>query len=231
MRRYRKLGTLETLWLLLAFSWIPRGPACTKSFAWLRESLASTGLFLWPRFAGLVRVFPPEALSWLHGELVSWLQKASRREHSRWHGLRLLAADKTTLALHEFGSLWECFGAHKGSRGLGPITVELCCLFDLMFPASELARLDHMRWDIETFYRDFKCTLSGSSWHCQSPRSFHQELLVHMIALCLIRIAMLEAGRHKNLSVAQISFARWLMSCFPAEAGIGIERIVSASLR
>src|SRR5208283_2974078 len=55
----------------------------------------------------------------------------------------------------------------------------------ILFPASELARLYHMRWDIETFYRDFKCTLSASSWHCQSPRSFHQELLVHMIAVCL----------------------------------------------
>src|SRR5208283_3090826 len=273
-----------------------------KSFVWLLERLASNGLFLWPRFARLVRIFPPEALSWLHGELVSRLQKASRREHRRWHGLRLLAADKTTLALHEFRLLWEGFGAHKGSRGLGPISVELCCLFDLitrapmrfvygkvctsehkliqklmqhlkkgdlllldsgfyycatfsklllrhahfiipartttrprilrnlapgdylceikdsytkttltvrvvfvhrngfrrrrlvtslldhiLFPASELARLYHMRWDIETFYRDFKCTLSASSWHCQSPRSFHQELLVHMIALCLIR--------------------------------------------
>ena len=31
-----------------------------------------------------------------------------------------------------------------------------------------------------------------------------------MIALCLIRIAMFEAGRLKNLSVAQLSFARAL---------------------
>jgi hypothetical protein len=223
--------------------------------------------------------------------------------------LRLLAADKTTLALHESRSLWECFGAHKGSRRLGPISVELCCLFDLitraplrfvhgkvctsehkliqklilhlkkgdlllldngfyccatfsklllrhahfiipaktttrprvlrslapgdylceikdsytkstltvrvvfvhiLFPAPELARLYHMRWDIETFYRDFKCTLSAASWHCQSPRSFQQELLVHMIAVCLIRIAMLEGTRLKNISVAQISFVRAL---------------------
>jgi len=275
----------------------------------------------------------------LHGELVSRLQKASMREHYRWHGLRLLAADKTTLALHEFRSLWECFGAHKGSRGLGPVSVELCCLFDLisrapmrfvydkvctsehklikkiilhlkkgdlllldagfyycatfkkvmkrgahfiipatenmrprvlgklsdsdyiceikdyndkttvtvrvvfvhrngfrrrrlltslldhvLFSASELARLYHMRWDIETFYRDFKCTLSGSSWHCQSPRSFHQELLVHMIALCLIRIAMLEASRHKNLSVAQISFARAL-----TETRLFLKRLMSGA--
>ncbi len=80
----------------------------------------------------------------------------------------------------------------------------------VLFPASELARLYHMRWDIETFYRYFKCTLSASSWHCQSPRSFQQELLVHMIAVCLIRIAMLEGSRLKKLSVAQISFVRAL---------------------
>jgi hypothetical protein len=80
----------------------------------------------------------------------------------------------------------------------------------ILFPASELARLYHMRWDIETFYRDFKQTLRATSWHCQTPRSFHQEILMHMIALCLIRIAMFEAGRLKNLSVAQFSFARAL---------------------
>jgi IS4 transposase len=79
-----------------------------------------------------------------------------------------------------------------------------------LFPASELARLYHLRWDIETFYRDFKHTLQATSWHCHTPASFHQELLVHMIALCLIRLAMLEASRLANVSVAQLSFARAL---------------------
>jgi hypothetical protein len=239
--------------------------------------------------------------------------------------LRLLAADKTTLALPESQSLWKCFGAHKGQQGLGPIAVELCCLFDLisraplhfvyakactsehklihkliralkkgdlllidsgfyycatfikilrrhahfiipatktmrpkllrtlghsdylcqikdsydhttltvrvvfvyrngfrrrrlvtslldpsLFPASELARLYHMRWDIETFYRDFKHTFRATCWHCRTPTSFHQELLVHMIALCLIRLAMLEASHLANVSVSQLSFARAL---------------------
>jgi len=240
--------------------------------------------------------------------------------------LRLLAADKTTLALPESKSLWKHFGAHKGQQGLGTIAVELCCLFDLisraplrfvygkactsehklinkliqylkkgdlllldsgfyycatfskillrrahfiipakktnrpqvlrilgqgdylcqiknsrdnstltvrvlfihrngfrrrrlvtslldpiLFPASELAPLYHMRWGIETFYRDFKHTLSATSWHCRTPTSFHQELLMHMIALCLIRIAMMHASRLANLSVAQLSFARALI--------------------
>jgi hypothetical protein len=227
--------------------------------------------------------------------------------------------------LPESAPLWKSFGAHKGSQGLGPVAVELCCLFDLisraplrfvygkvctsehkliqklikhlkkgdlllfdsgfyycatfakillrhahfiipskkstrprvlrklaesdylcqikdsyqkttltvrvvfvhrngfrrrrlvtslldhiLFPAPELARLYHLRWDIETFYRDFKQSLRATSWHCHTPISFHKELLVHMIALCLIRIAMLEASRLAKVSVAQISFVRAL---------------------
>jgi len=256
---------------------------------------------------------------------VSRLQAACKDERCRWHGLRLLAADKTTLTLPESRSLFKRFGAHQGSRGLGPIAVELCCLFDLVsrapvrfvynkvctsehkligklinslkkadlllldsgfyycatfrkilrrrahflipakenmrpqvvhtlangdylcqildystkttltvrvvfvyrngfrrrrlitslldstaFPASELARLYHMRWDIETFYRDFKQTLRATSWHCCTPASFQKELLVHMIVLCLIRLAMLEASRLALVSVGKLSFARAL---------------------
>lgn len=79
-----------------------------------------------------------------------------------------------------------------------------------VYPASELAQLYHMRWDIETFYRDFKHTFSAICWHCQTPDSFHRELLVHMIAFCLIRLAMLEASRLVNISAGGLSFARAL---------------------
>jgi hypothetical protein len=310
-----------------------------RSSAWRRESLPSDGPFPWPLSARLVRVFPLDALSWLHGALVSRLQTACKEDRSRWHGLRLLAGDKTTLALPESPSLWRYFGAHKGQQGLGAIAVELCCLFDLisraplrfvygkactsehklihkliqglkkgdllvldsgfyycatfikillrhahfiipakaamrpevirtlgpgdylcqikdshdktpltvrvvfvyrngfrrrrlvtslldpiLFPASELARLYHMRWDIETFYRDFKHTLGATSWHCQTPTSFHKELLVHMIALCLIRIAMIEAGYLANVSVGQLSFSRAL-----TETRLFIKLILSTS--
>ena len=78
------------------------------------------------------------------------------------------------------------------------------------FPASELALLYHLRWGIETFYRDFKCSLRATCWHCQTPESFHRELLMHMIVCCLIRIAMVAACRLVKLSVGQLSFARAL---------------------
>jgi hypothetical protein len=272
-----------------------------------------------------VRVFPPETLNWLQGKLVSRLQRGRGPERRRWKGLRLIAGDKTNLTLPESQSLWNCFGAHGGSRGLGPIAVELCCLFDLVsrtplrfvygrasisehklipkligylkkgdlllldsgfysftileklmsrtihfiipakkdfrpkvlhkqgesdylcrikdpysektitirvvfvhrngfrrrrlitsllnpvrFPASELALLYHLRWDIETFYRDFKCGLSATYWHCQTPESFQRELLMHMIVCCLIRTAMLSACRQVGLSIGELSFARAL---------------------
>ena len=68
----------------------------------------------------------------------------------------------------------------------------------------------YLRWCIETFYRDFKHTMQASSWHCRKPTSFNQELLVHMIVLCLIRIAMLQASHLAKVPVAQLSFARAL---------------------
>ncbi|CAB1085543.1 hypothetical protein D1AOALGA4SA_13030 [Olavius algarvensis Delta 1 endosymbiont] len=280
-----------------------------RSCAWLPDSLASNSLFPCLLSVGRVHVFPLSALSWLYGALVSRLRSACNRQRHRFHVLRLIAADKTTLALPETLSLYKRFGAHKGQQGLGPIAVELCSLFDLvsrapvrfvfdkvctsehklipkliralkkgdlllidsgfyycatfikilrrkahflipakannrpkvlralgqgdylcqikdshdhtttltvrvlfvyrkgfrrrlvtslldpiLFPASDLARIYHMRWDIEKFYRDFKHTMRTTSWHCRTPTTFHQELLVHMIVVCQIRIAMLEAS-------------------------------------
>jgi hypothetical protein len=292
---------------------------------WLPGSLLSNGVFPLPHSVRPVRIFPLSALYWLYGALVSRLQKITPQRHRRWHGLRLLAADKTTLSLPETKSLWKRFGAHKGQQGLGPIAIELCCLFDLVsraplrfvfdkvctsehklikklilsikkndlllidsgfyscttfvkiirrkahfiipatktmspkvlrnlgqseylckiensrdhstltvrvlfvyrngfrrrrlvtslldsvtFPASEIARLYHLRWDIETFYRDFKQTFKAMNWHCRMPTSFHQELIIHMIAFCLIRLAMVEAGCLAKVYIGQLSFARAL---------------------
>ena len=295
-----------------------------KSCVWLPAGLAFNSRFPWPLSVKPVHVFPLSALAWLHGALVSRLQAACSHQRYRWHGLRPIAADKTTLTLPESQSLYKRFGAHKGQQGLGPIALELRCLFDLisraplrfvydkvctsehklilklikalkkgdlllidsgfyycatfikilsrqahflipaksnnrpkvlrtlgqsdylcqikdshdhkalivrvlyvyrkgfrrrlvtslldpiLFPASQLANLYHMRWDIETFYRDFKHTMCTTCWHCRKPASFHQELLVHMIVLCLFRIAMLEASQLVKVCVGQLSFARAL---------------------
>ncbi len=94
----------------------------------------------------------------------------------------------------------------------------------IMYPASELANLYHMRWDIETFYRDFKHTMKAICWHCRSPITFQQELLMHMIVVCLIRIAMLEASQLAKVPVGRLSFARAL-----TETRLFLQLILSAS--
>ncbi len=247
----------------------------------------------------------------------------ARTSKLRWRGLRLLAADHTALNLPETKALYKRFGAHKGKKGLGAITVEFACLFHVLsrapfrytfdpcktsdhellrallpgirkadlvlldngfyslaafllvrhrlahflipikksgrprvlnglgpsdylcriesqgqsltvrvifvyrdgfrprrlvtslldpdqYPAAELAEIYHKRWDIETFYRDFKRTMKALHWHCASPETFEQELTVHMIAVCLIRLAMLEASGSSSSGVAILSFTRSL---------------------
>jgi len=78
------------------------------------------------------------------------------------------------------------------------------------YSAGDLARLYHLRWDIETFHRDFKETMQARTWHCQTPDTFQKELTMHMIAVTLIRRTMLEAARQRRLPPAQLSFARAL---------------------
>lgn len=110
-------------------------------------------------------------------------------------------SDKTTITVR------AVFVYRDGFRRRRLVT---SLLDPIEFPASELAPLYHKRWDIETFYRDFKCTLRATSWHCKTPETFQRELLMHMIVCCIIRIAMVGACRQVKLSVGQLSFGRAL---------------------
>lgn len=78
------------------------------------------------------------------------------------------------------------------------------------FPAGALARLYHYRWDVETFFRDFKSTMKGNTWHCRSVENFHRELAAKMILVCLIRLTMTMAAKRLGCLVGSLSFARAL---------------------
>ena len=133
-----------------------------------------------------MRVFPLDALCWLHGTLVSRLQRACKEERTRWKGLRLLAADKTTLGLPESRSLWKCFGVHKGSQGLGPVAVGLCCLFDpitrapLRFVYGKVCTSEHklIKKLIKHIKKNDLLLLDSGFYHCDTfakitPRHAH----------------------------------------------------------
>lgn len=78
------------------------------------------------------------------------------------------------------------------------------------FPSADFSQLYHLRWGVETFYRDFKHTLQATHWHCRTPAAFERELAVHLITVCLVRKIMLEAALKARVQVRELSFARSL---------------------
>jgi hypothetical protein len=114
--RRRKLATLQTLWLTLAVSLDTQRSSLHEILRLATGRLNIRFSVSVPLSVRLVHIFPLSALSWLYGELVSRLQTVCSHQRHRWHGLRLIAADKTTLALPEFPALFKRFGAHKGQH-------------------------------------------------------------------------------------------------------------------
>jgi len=105
-------------------------------------------------------------------------------------------------------------------RGFRRRRILTSLLDPIKYPPEELANLYHLRWDIETFYRDFKETMQARSWHCQTPDTFKKELTMHMIAVLLIRRTMLEAAHRRRLPPARLSFSRAL-----TEARVFLRRV------
>lgn len=78
------------------------------------------------------------------------------------------------------------------------------------YPRDELCEIYHLRWNIETFYREFKSSMEGSRWHCAKVHSFELELHAKMILACLTRMAVQAATRGTPFSVSDFSFSKSL---------------------
>ena len=63
----------------------------------------------------------------------------------------------------------------------------------------------------QTFYNDFKTTMQGNKWHCQTLHTFELELVIKMILACLIRLAMTEAAKAKGLVPGHLIIAGRLL--------------------
>lgn len=91
-----------------------------------------------------------------------------------------------------------------------PNSLVTSLLDSVKYPAEAIANLYHMRWTIEPFYNEFKNTMQGNIWHCQTPHTFEVELVMKMILACLIRLAMGKAAKAKGLLPGALSFSRAL---------------------
>jgi hypothetical protein len=133
--RRRKLATLQTLWLMLAVSLDTQRSSLHDILRLATGQLDFQFSVSVAAFCKARARFSPQRpimVVWRIGIALANRLQPSAPPLARVTGLRPIAADKTTLALPESPSLWKRFGAHKGQQGLGPIAVELCCLFDLV---------------------------------------------------------------------------------------------------
>jgi hypothetical protein len=91
-------------------------------------------------------------------------------------------------------------------KGFRPRRLATSLLDPQAFPAQELVELYHERWHIETFFREFKHTLSAQSWHANKIRAFYIELIFFMILSCLTRLVMAQSGKDPS----KLSFGKSL---------------------
>lgn len=78
------------------------------------------------------------------------------------------------------------------------------------FTAADIASLYHLRWTVETFYRDFKSGMQANMWHCQKVDSFEKELVSKLIVVCLVRLSAAAAADSLGLMPSIISFVKVL---------------------
>ncbi len=88
------------------------------------------------------------------------------------------------------------------------------------YPAAEVLDLYERRWQIETFFRDLKCTLGMKQLSCRSIDAIRKEIVCFLLLYNLVRQVMSRAAAAQGVTANRISFidaVRWLLWSDPAE--------------
>lgn len=74
------------------------------------------------------------------------------------------------------------------------------------FSRNELVDLYHRRWQIETFYREWKHGLDIQNLRSHTPRGILKEVHAHLLISNLVRWVMTEASEQTSCRPVQLSF-------------------------
>jgi len=107
----------------------------------------------------------------------------------------------------------------KGSRVREVVLVTT--LLDVeRYPASEVAVLYRLRWQVEVNLRDLKTTLGLDVLKGHKVETVQKELLVYVLVYNLVRLVMVEAAKRQRVRPQRISFIdalRWLQPPKPVQ--------------
>ena len=79
------------------------------------------------------------------------------------------------------------------------------------YPAAEIIGLHARRWEAELRFRDLKSAMGMETLKCKTPEMVEKELMMHMIALNLVRALAIDAARLRDVDPARISFSAALV--------------------
>jgi hypothetical protein len=140
-------------------------------------------------------------------QLVEWFKPKLK---PKWMSKRQYQALPDSLILRELRY-------HLVARGQRTRVVTLVTtLSDVqLHPAQQIVHLYGLRWQVETHFRQLKCTMRMKQIKCRTAAGAKKELLMHLIVYNLIRRVMLDAATSQGVDVHRISFIdaqRWLAS-------------------
>jgi hypothetical protein len=74
------------------------------------------------------------------------------------------------------------------------------------YPAEQIARMYHRRWDMELCFRHMKTTMGMEELRCRTPAMAHKELLAFLIAHNFMRCLIAQAANAHQVDHTRISF-------------------------
>jgi hypothetical protein len=129
--------------------------------------------------------------------LVSWSRSRCTKAYSR----KSYAALEETLTLRQI--TWQA--TRPGFRATS-FTVITTLVDSKLYPAADVAGLYMRRWQVETYFRDLKCTQGAKCLRARSPAGMKKELLAHVLLYNLIRQVMHAAATRQDTLACRISF-------------------------
>jgi hypothetical protein len=150
------------------------------------------------------------------GERRHWLTKAKSNTRMRViqefaEGDRLVEMQATDESMAQDPTLprtWRARAIEYHRPGFPPRTLLTSLLDPQQYPADELRRLYHERWELELAYDELKTEMLNAevTLRSKSPTAVRQELWGVLIAFNLVRLEMERVAQQANVPPTRISF-------------------------
>ena len=156
-------------------------------------------------------------------QLVEWFKPAAKPE---WISQEDFDALPPTVTVRELRYSIRTPGCRTGE-----VTLVTTLVDAKKYPASALAELYGIRWDIETDLKHLKTTMGLDVLKCKTVDGVMKEVMTFVLVYNLVRTVMIDAGRRQKVDARQISFVdalRWLKH---AQPGSELPQLVVNPLR